>query len=134
VTAARERSLDAVGYARRKRTGMGHFLDGDQINHSSVNFTDVLRTAPGVRILPAANGRYVVTDSRNPNGCVNIWIDGTQWQQLEPGDVDDFLKPHEIGAIEVYSGSNAPVEYQAAGRGGCATVIAWTFRRLDRKR
>jgi hypothetical protein len=134
VTAQRERALDGVGYARRKRVGIGTFLDGDQINRASLNFTDVLRNVPGLRIMPAGNGRYVVTDSRNPNGCVNIWVDGTQWQQLEPGDVDDFLKPHEIGAIEVYSGTNAPVEYQTPGRGSCATVVAWTFRRLDRKR
>jgi hypothetical protein len=134
VTAQRERALDAVGYARRKRTGQGTFLDGDAINHASLNFSDVLRNVPGIRVMPAGNGRYVLTDSRNPNGCVNIWIDGTQWQQLEPGDVDDFLKPHEIGAIETYSGTNAPVEYQTPGRGSCATVIAWTLRRLDRKR
>jgi hypothetical protein len=53
---------------------------------------------------------------------------------MEPGDVDDFIKPHEVGAIEVYSSTTAPAEYQPAGRSSCTTIVAWTFRKLDRKR
>ena len=95
----------------------------------------MLRSAPGIRIQPAGNGRQVVTSTRDPvNGCVNIWVDGSQWQQLEPGDVDDFVKPYELGAIEVYSGTNTPAEYQPVGRSGCTTIVAWTKRKLDRRR
>jgi len=137
VNAQRERALDDVGYARRKRTGMGWYMDGDQMkaHENSTNFSDVLRSAPGIRIQPAGNGRQVVTSTRDPvNGCVNIWVDGSQWQQLEPGDVDDFVKPYELGAIEVYNGSTTPAEYQPVGRSGCTTIVAWTKRKLDRKR
>ena len=98
------------------------------------HFSDVLRSAPGIRV-SQSNNRQVIESSRDPQGgCVNIWIDGTQWQQMEPGDVDDFVKPHEIGAIEVYSPVNTPAEYSPAGRSSCTTVVAWTFRKLDRKR
>jgi hypothetical protein len=134
VSAQRERALDDVGFARRKRTGQGYYMDGDKINHNSQNFSDVLRSAPGIRV-SQGNNRQVIGSSRDPQGgCVNIWIDGTQWQQMEPGDVDDFVKPHEIGAIEVYSPVNTPAEYSPAGRSSCTTVVAWTFRKLDRKR
>ena len=134
VSAQRERALDDVGFARRKRTGQGYYMDGDKINHNSQNFSDVLRSAPGIRV-SQSNNRQVIESSRDPQGgCVNIWIDGTQWQQMEPGDVDDFVKPHEIGAIEVYSPVNTPAEYSPAGRSSCTTVVAWTFRKLDRKR
>jgi hypothetical protein len=55
------------------------------------------------------------------------------WQQMEPGDIDDFVKPHEVGAIEVYSATNTPAEYQSRG-GGCSTIVAWTHRKLERRR
>jgi hypothetical protein len=135
VNAQRERALDDVGYARRKRMGMGWYMDTDEIKRrASLNFSDLLRGAPGIRVAQSQN-RQVIESSRDPmNGCVNIWVDGTQWQQLEPGDVDDFVKPFEVGAIEVYSPTSTPAEYQPAGRTSCSTIVAWTNRRLDRKR
>jgi hypothetical protein len=135
VNAQREKALDDVGFVRRKRTGQGYYMDAEQIKQrSSQNFSDVMRGAPGIRVSQSMN-RQVIQSSRDPNGgCVNIWIDGSQWQQMEPGDVDDFVKPHELGAIEVYSPTTTPPEYAPAGRSSCSTIVAWTNRRLDRKR
>jgi len=135
VNAQRERALDDVGFARRKRTGGGWYMDGDAIKQRNAqNFSDVLRGAPGIRVSQSMN-RQVIENSRDPmNGCVSIWIDGTQWQQMEPGDVDDFVKPYELAALEVYSATTTPAEYQPAGRSSCSTIVAWTIRRLDRKR
>jgi hypothetical protein len=133
VTAARERALDAVGFSRRQRTGQGHYMDADDINTNAIYFSDVLRSAPGLRIVQGQGGQ-VITSSRGTSGCVNIWVDGTMWQQLEPGDIDDFVKPHELAAIEVYSGAATPGEFQSARGGGCTTIVAWTLRRLDRGR
>lgn len=134
VTAARERALDVVGYARRKRSGLGHYLEGDQINTHALHFSDVLRTVPGIRVQTAGMGRQVVTSTRGVNGCVMFWVDGTPWQSMEPGDIDDFVKPHELGAIEVYSPTNTPAEFQNPQSSSCTTVIGWTSRRLDRNR
>jgi Carboxypeptidase regulatory-like domain len=134
VTAARERALDAVGFAHRKRSGLGHYLDGDQINANSRYFSDVLRTVPGLRIQSAGMGRQMVTSSRSPNGCVMFWIDGTPWQQMEPGDIDDFLKPHELAAVEVYNPTTTPAEFSGARGSSCTTIVGWTHRRLERGR
>ncbi len=137
VTAQRERALDDVGYSRRKRMGMGWYLDGKEMDShgTSTNFSDVMRIAPGIRVSTAQGNRQVIQSSRDPvNGCVNIYIDGSLWQQMEPGDVDDFVKPFELGAVEVYNGSGTPAEYQPAGKSSCTTIVAWTKRRLDRKR
>jgi hypothetical protein len=135
VTAQRERELDDVGFNQRKRTGQGYFLTDKQINHDTRYFSDVLRTVPGLRIspLPGGNGS-VVQSARDPNGCVVFWVDGTMWQTMEPGDIDDFVKPYELGAVEVYSGSTAPSQYQAPGQSSCSVIVAWTNRRLDRKK
>lgn len=135
VSAQRERALDDVGFSRRKRTGLGFYLDGDDLkNRNAQYFSDIMRTAPGVRIASDGSGRQMIQNSRDPmGGCVMIYVDGTMWQQMEPGDIDDFVKPHEVGAIEVYSATNTPAEYQSRG-GNCATIVAWTHRKLDRRR
>jgi len=135
VNARRERALDDVGYARRKRTGNGWYSDGNAIaDRTALNFSDVMRSAPGISIQQSGN-RQVITSSRDPSkGCVSIWVDGTLWQQLEPGDIDDFVKPAELVALEVYSASTTPAEYVGASRGGCTTVVVWTVRKLDRKK
>jgi hypothetical protein len=134
VTAQRERALDDVGFNRRKRAASGWFMDADAIaTRNALQFTDLMRSAPGIRV-SQSNGQQVLESSRDPvNGCVNVWLDGSMWQQMSPGDIDAFVKPYELGAVEVYSPTTTPVEYQQAGR-SCSTIIAWTTRRLDRKR
>ena len=103
VNAQRERALDQVGFAQRKRAGQGYYMDEDDIKRrNALMFSDVLRTAPGIKITQTM-GRNMIENSRDPvRGCVNVYVDGTLWQQIEPGDVDDFVKPWELGAIEVY--------------------------------
>lgn len=133
VSAARERGLESVGFARRRRVGQGFYMDEKDINENSKYFSDVLRAAPGIRIEPHGMNRQVITSTRGTNGCVIVWVDGTMWQSMEPGDVDDFVRPHELAAIEVYSSNTTPAEFQAPNQ-TCATVVAWTYRKLDRER
>ena len=132
VTAARQRGLDQVGFSRRKRSGIGHFMEEKDINTNGQLFSDVMRMAPGVRV-QNYGGKQVITNSRNPNGCTQIYVDGTLWQCMEPGDIDDYVRPHELAAIEVYSPSTTPAEFQVKG-GSCQTLVVWTYRRLDRER
>jgi hypothetical protein len=135
VSAQRERALDDVGFTRRKRTGLGFYLDGDDLkNRNAQYFSDILRAAPAVRVATDGRGRQMLQNARDPmGGCVMIYVDGNMWQQMEPGDIDDFVKPHEVGAIEVYSATNTPAEYQSRG-GSCSTIVAWTHRKLERRR
>jgi hypothetical protein len=132
VEAQRDKALSNVGYLERKNMGMGYFFDGDQVNHESMTFSDVMRVAPGLRISPAGDGRtYVIQDSRSAsNGCVNYYVDGTLWQTLEPGDIDSYVRPSEVVAVEVYHGSQTPPQYTPAGQGGCATIVVWTVAKI----
>jgi hypothetical protein len=62
-----------------------------------------------------------------------VYVDGAQWQQLQPGDLDGFVRPEEAAAIEVYSaGAATPVEFQTSG-GDCAAVVIWTKLNVNRK-
>ena len=133
VSAQRERALADVGFGRRQRAGSGYYLEGDQINRESLNFSDVLRNVPGLRITFGAGGRQQIESARGPFACVAIWIDGTQWQQMEPGDVDAYVRAQEVEAIEVYGPSNTPIEFQGRS-GSCTTIIVWTARRINRPR
>ena len=132
VEAAQDKALSDIGYLQRKQTGMGFYMDGKTINHESMSFSDVMRVAPGLRIQPTGDGRtYVITDARSAsNGCVNFYVDGTLWQSMTPGDIDSYVQPSELVAIEVYHGSETPPQYTPAGQGGCATIVAWTVARV----
>jgi hypothetical protein len=136
VTAQRERGLNDVGFADRKRTGMGYYLDADQLKmRQTTQFSDMLRTVPGVRVQPAGNGTNVITSSRDPmGGCVTFYVDGSPWQQMTPGDLDTYVRPEEVAALEVYNGSTTPPQFQQPGQSGCTTIVIWTERRINRKR
>lgn len=133
VEAKEDQALSDLGYLQRKKTGMGFYMDGNQINHESLSFSDVMRAAPGLLIQPTGDGRtYVISDARNPaNGCVNFYVDGTLWQQMTPGDIDDYVRPAELVAVEVYHGSETPPQYQPPGQSGCATIVAWTQAKTE---
>lgn len=133
VEASKDKALSDVGYLQRKQSGMGYFMDGDAINHNSISFADVMRVAPGLKVVPLGDGRtYVITDSRNPagNGCVNFYVDNTRWTEMRPGDVSDYVRPEELVAVEVYHGSETPPQYTTPGMSSCATVVAWTVARI----
>jgi hypothetical protein len=136
VTAQRERGLNDVGFADRKKSGMGYYLDADAIKmRQTTQFSDMLRTVPGIRVQPAGNGTNVVMSSRDPTGgCVTFYVDGAPWQQMTPGDLDTYVRPEEVAALEVYNGSTTPAQFQTAGQSGCTTVVIWTERRINRKR
>ncbi len=131
--AAADNALSQIGYLQRKQTGMGYFLDGKQINHEAAEFSDVMRMAPGLRIQPTGDGRTnVITDSRSAsNGCVNFYVDGTPWQSMQPGDIDGYIRPDELVAVEIYHGSETPAQYTTPGQSSCATIVAWTQAKIS---
>lgn len=135
VTAERDRGLSDVGFAQRKRSGLGYYLDADALaTRPSSQFSDLLRTVPGIRVVPAGNNTNVIQSSRGMGGCVVFYVDGSQWTQQYPGDLDSFVRPEEIAALEVYNSSTVPAQFQMAGNSSCTTVVVWTERRINRKK
>jgi hypothetical protein len=132
VEAAQDKALSDIGYLQRKQTGLGRFYDGKQINHQSLSFSDVMRIDPGLKVQPTGDGRtYVITDARSSTtGCVNFYVDGTLWQQMSPGDIDNYVQPSELVAVEVYHGTETPPQFTPPGQSSCATVVAWTVARV----
>jgi hypothetical protein len=131
-----DQGLDRVGFSGRKRGAQGGYFITPQMieNRKAAIFTDLLTTAPGIRV-QGSMGHQTITSTRTVGrqGCVTVYVDGSQWQQLEPGDLDSFVRPEEAAAIEVYpAGSSTPVEFQTSGQ-DCAAVVVWTKLNVNRK-
>ena len=136
VVSRRDEGLQKVGFLDRKRNSAGgHFLSPEQIEkRNALKFSDILRSTPGIRV-SEQNGQAMITSTRSTqaNGCVMMYVDGSQWQQLEPGDLDSFVQPNEVAAIEVYSGASVPAQFSSAGQ-SCAAVVVWTKTRVQSRR
>jgi len=135
VVSRRDEGLQKVGFLDRKRTSAGgYFMGTDQIEkRNAMKFSDILRSTPGLRV-QEQNGQSMVTSTRSAagSGCVTIYVDGSPWQQLEPGDLDSFVQPNEVAAIEVYTGTSVPPQFSSAGQ-SCAAVVVWTKTRVLRR-
>jgi hypothetical protein len=136
VISRREEGLQKVGFLDRKRTSAGgFFITGEDLERRKpIRFTDVLRTTPGLRVTEM-NGQAMIASTRSAqgSGCVTVFVDGAPWQQLDPGDLDTFVQPNEVAAIEVYSGTSIPAQFTTPGR-NCSAVVVWTKTRVDSRR
>lgn len=134
VKARRERALEQVGFASRRRSGLGHYITRADIEkRNPTSLSDALRMAPGLRVIEV-DGQPVIEPSRgsgNPEdrGCVRFIVDGVEWRSYAPGDTDAFMPPSEISAIEIYSAAATPAEYMSGGS-GCTTVLIWSRTRV----
>src|SRR5258705_6650822 len=136
VVSRRDGGLQKVGFLDRKRASAGGYLpDPDQIEkRNAMKFSDILRSTPGIRV-SEQNGQSMISSTRSAqgDGCVTMYVDDASWQQLEPGDLDSFVQPNEVAAIEVYNGTSVPVQFQTPGQ-SCAAVVVWTKTRVQSRR
>ncbi|MDE3173576.1 MAG: carboxypeptidase regulatory-like domain-containing protein, partial [Gemmatimonadota bacterium] len=127
VTQAQQQSgLDAVGFTQRQKSGFGYFLDTKTIDRMQpTRFTDALAAIPGIHVTQSGYD-VSITDNRDPmGGCVKFVVDGSPWESLTPGDVNSFIQGQDLGAIEVYHGSETPPQFQFPGQTGCSVIVAW---------
>jgi hypothetical protein len=136
VVSARDQGLQKVGFTDRKRSSAGgYFMDPDELaRRNATQFTDLLRTVPGIRV-SSTNGQASISSTRSATGggCVTVWVDGSPWQQLEAGDLDSYVRPDEVSAIEVYNGISVPPQFVQAGQ-NCAAVVVWTKMRVQSRK
>jgi hypothetical protein len=136
VVSQRDQGLDRVGFLSRKRGAAGgYFMTPEQIEaRKAVQFTDLMTAVPGIRV-QGTMGRMAVTSTRmaGRQGCVTIFVDNSKFQQMEAGDLDTYVKPEEVAAIEVYqAGASMPVEFQTSGA-DCSAIVVWTKMNVDRR-
>lgn len=127
--------LDQVGFAQRKKNGFGYFMGPDEIQQrQATRMTDLFRTVPSLRIVPSGMD-YVVESARDAQGgCVNYVVDGAPYKSLFAGDVDRLMPPNDVAAIEVYTGSSTPAEFQTPGSSSCTTIVMWSRFKVKKDR
>jgi hypothetical protein len=109
----------------RRRATMGHLITRDQIERQHpFRVTDLLRTIPGIEVVPAPYGDVV----RTSGGCTPlVYLDGIRFPLMgEP--IDAIVNPNDLEAIEVYPHAAAvPAELGAPGA-ACGVIALWTRR------
>jgi len=128
VVARQESGLSRVGFSRRKQVGMGYYMSPDQISQTrAYDLPSLLAMAPMLRSENSGGrGRITGRATGMGGGCVTWWVDGDQWLG---GNIEDFIRPDEIAAVEAYSSGFTPAEFQRAFT-TCETVVIWTKQRV----
>ena len=138
------------GFAERKQQGFGTYFDIDQLSRmEGRNVADLVREAPGVRIVRStSNETHAVSTRRAIGGpgrgpareCfMQVVVDGMILWSPGPGgevtthtgpppDIGRLLSTRELAGVEIYAGmTGVPLEFRRDGV-ACGTVVFWTRR------
>lgn len=117
---------------RGRKTGFGYFVSREDVDRRSpLHSTDLLRMAPGVRVVSGRAGRGAMI--RMTGGCVPaIYVDGMRVNRppLTAVSLDDYVPAVSLEGIEVYRGASAQqgAYYDPSG---CGLILVWTRRGSD---
>lgn len=141
VRVAAARKLDAAareGFERRRRAGMGYFIDEAQIDTiQAFSFKDLVRTIPGVRFVrgnridDSWREHIEFTFGGRSEPCLPaIYLDGNLLLDGRT-DLDVIISHGTVRRIEVYHrGVAMPAEFASATR--CGVLAIWTGTRRNR--
>ncbi len=122
---------DIPGFAQRRKSGLGFYMDQDQLDKvGAITTTDLFRTVPGVQVVWDGSAYSVQVGRNSTTGScpVQWYIDGAPFLAVGD-DIDQIVQPQDIAAIEVYkSSAETPIQFQGAGGSPCGTIVVWTKR------
>jgi len=108
-------------FQRRLRNGFGHILTpADIAKRNALETTDLLRTVPGVRVVPTRGfGSAILLRG----GCLpTVYLNGLRMPDDAATDIDALAPPSEVTAIEVYNTAGRPAEFWG---NNCGSVVLW---------
>lgn len=122
TTMVRSRRLEIKGFYERKRwgelLGLGTYITEDYIERwRPLEVAHVVSMlAPGISV--DRSGRMI---NRRSSCLMPKYLDGVLVESFT-----GWVKPHEVGGIEVYKGpASLPAEF-GGSRGQCGAVVVWT--------
>lgn len=126
VTASRWRDEHRLAFEARRRTGLGRYVTAEQIaRRAPVNASDLFRGIAGL-----ATDAGTIRLRRGDTDCSpSFYLNGVHISSmirddLTADDIDSWVRPHEIAAIEVY-GDVVPPQFQQTQL-GCGAIAIWT--------
>lgn len=147
VRAARLGDRRQSGFEERRRQNAGQYITAQDIAKKNAHSTaDLFRNMRGIRIGFASDtmlsDQFAIVDAdsmkttqkrilmRGISGdlCApSFYINGLYVDRMDADDLDSWMSPREIFAIEIYSEATVPAEFQRAGK-GCGSIVIWTKR------
>ncbi|HEU4454612.1 MAG TPA: DUF2012 domain-containing protein [Longimicrobium sp.] len=135
VEGAEELPPELRGFYRRRSRGAGHYFTRPEIERMQPRqLTDVLRRVPGLRINntsgPFGSSQTAQTGrSGGPRSCsVQFYVNGIPFPVAGDVGINTFIRPDEVAAVEVYSGSaQIPPQFNSSQSDArCGVVAIWT--------
>lgn len=120
---------------RRATLPFGRFLTREDLQNrgAGARVTDVLRTVPGVVLVPTRQVSgiipgYLVRMRGSFGGCEpSLFLDGVPVRQYAESTIDEIVNREHLEAMEIYSSVSAvPVQFSEGGR--CGAIVMWTRR------
>jgi len=131
----RDKDLERVGFIRRRNQGFGIYREAADLPKTN-RLGDALATLPGLIIGHANTGfgtKNVIQGSHGVGSCVTFVVDGILWKDPdETNSIEDFVRPDEVEAIELYSATTAPLEFVTTIQSNCQVLVIWTNRKIGR--
>jgi hypothetical protein len=110
VIAQLQAGYGRVGFNKRRQSGAGYYLTAEDIDKiQATEFLDLLMNVPGVRVDYGGSGAPYLRAARG-GGCVSYLVDGFPYREMVRGDIDTFIQPSEVAAIEVSPPGQVPAE------------------------
>jgi hypothetical protein len=127
---AKSDPLESTGFERRKKMGMGRYMDLDDIKKISPTYTsDILRRIPGIYVTGSGSSANVSTT--RGNGCVAYLIDNNTVSASAGQSIDEIVGEQDIAAVEFYNPVDVPMELSSGSNSGCALLVIWTKGKLQ---
>jgi hypothetical protein len=118
------------GFEERMARGPGAFFTREQILRVQARlFTDILRRVPGMQIrkVSGAYGENFAVMQRGRHCPMAYYVNGTPFAVPPDVPINHFISPDEVVAVEVYSASEIPPQFNASSsRAMCGVVVIWT--------
>jgi hypothetical protein len=127
VTASRQ-NRNMIGFAERRRSGVGRYLTPEDIaRRQPVVTSDLFRMVPGLRVdrTPIGDTEINMRGTFAERCSPAVYIDGNYMRILGAADIDDWVGPEEVAGIEIYAAGTVPQQFQP-GLNGCGSIVIWT--------
>jgi hypothetical protein len=136
VTARRGPRAANNGFEERRRSlGLGRFLTEEDVQRRNpTEMSDLFLTVPGLirtrdemgQDIFVMRSTYGSFTGEGSGRCIPaVYLDGQMLANLTTADLDAIVAPHQVAAVEVYTDTQVPPQFQNA-LAGCGSIVIWT--------